>query len=89
VKHDENFSADTLDVHGNPAPLWAIGTRWKHSGNGKVYRVHGVTWLGATDEWGIAMRATDEDDAVSVTRPEHHLLGKRDNGDFRYERVFA
>ncbi len=89
MKHDENFSTSTLDVQGNSAPLWAIGTLWKHSGNGKTYRVLNVTWLGATDEWGVGMMDVGAPlpTAVLVTRPEHHLHGKRDNGEARYERV--
>ena len=87
MKHDENFSTDTLDVHGKPAPIWAIGTHWRHSRNGKTYVVFMVTWMGATDEWGVTMRDREHAMAVAVTRPEHHLLGVRSNGEQRYQRI--
>jgi len=82
MKHDKTLTHRTLDVHGLTAPLEAIGLTAQHLGNHKLYTVVGVTWLGATDEWGVTMKAIGEN--IEITRPASHMHGVRDNGERRY-----
>lgn len=82
MTHTKRLTHNTKDSNGNRAPLEYIGFAAQHSGNNKIYLVVGVTWLGATDEWGFTMKAQGEN--VEITRPASHLHGLRDDGSKRY-----
>lgn len=82
MKHDKTLTHNTKDVNGERAPLEYIGFAAQHSGNNKIYLVTGVSWLGATDEWGVTMKAQGEN--IEITRPLSHMQGLREDGSKRY-----
>jgi len=77
----------TTDVDGRTPNFLLIGQRLKHNGNGKTYLIHGFCFMGATDEWGFLHSELRDDGVPGVTlaRPLNHIMGKRSNGELRYE----
>ena len=82
---DQNFSHQTLDERMRVAPTDLIGTRWKHSGNGHVYKIVECCWLGEEDHWGLAH--VREDNPVLCVRSVDNFFANRSNGDKRFEQV--
>lgn len=85
MKHTADLNDRTIDSEGNTPPVYLIGYKLRHSGNGKFYRVTDFVWNGQADTWMVAMKETDKDDVVTVVRPLHHIGGNREDGKPRYE----
>ncbi|RWH49576.1 MAG: hypothetical protein E5V72_14810 [Mesorhizobium sp.] len=82
----DELNFQTPDVNGARPPLEHEGRHLRHTGNGKVYKITGFTWLGETDVWGFVARSIEDGDyAVPVTRPIEHLYGNRSNSLPRYD----
>jgi hypothetical protein len=82
----DTLTFDTRDSVGVVATpdLDLIGVELTHTGNQKRYIITGLTWLGATDEWGFTHREIGNDKAVTITRPLGHISGLRDDGSPRF-----
>lgn len=79
---DPNFNLDTNDVNGDTAPVWMLTRKFKHLGNGHVYEIVDVCWIGDTDEWGLVHKRVDS--VVTCVRSYHNFVGTRSNGERRY-----
>lgn len=78
-----DFGYLTPDIHGitiTDHSLW--GLTLKHTGNGKLYKITGIAYMGESDEWGFICQQTA---GIPICRPLSHLLGNRGNGEPRYE----
>jgi len=79
---EANFSHETVDDMGQTAPLHLIGTLHQHLGNKHVYKVIGVAWMGAEDEWGLVH--TRQGNEVTCVRSYTNFFGNRSNGEPRF-----
>lgn len=88
-QHGNKLDYMTVDRDGVRPNLTLIGSKYRHSGNGKRYVLEGYCWNGETDQWNMVMIAVQEDlgQPVPVVRPIEHLTGFRDNGARRYEAI--
>lgn len=64
-----------------------LGSKWKHSGNSKIYTVTEYIWHGDTDEWHVEFRRANC--PVPFTRTVNNFLGDRDNGVKRFTQVIT
>lgn len=85
MPQDPNFSHQTLDERMRVAPTDLVGTRWKHLGNGHVYKIVECCWMGDMDHWGLAH--VREDNPVLCVRSVDNFFSNRGNGEKRFERV--
>jgi len=67
-----------------------INRVFKHSGNGKNYRVEEIVWIANLDEWGLRFVELDEYGDVcqiSVVRSHNEFFGQLSNGQTRMIQV--
>lgn len=82
---DPNFSHDTLDERNRTAPRDLIGTRYRHTGNGHVYKIVECCWMGDLDHWGLCH--VREDNPVLCVRSVDNFFSNRSNGEVRFVKV--
>ncbi len=78
------FSIDTVDkigLTGRSLLVLYQFKKFKHTGNGKVYTVTGVNWMGELDLWGLVHKSPE---GVKCVRSVENFLGNRSNGTIRY-----
>lgn len=82
---EKKLDLTTPDSRGYVPDLKLIGTRWKHTGNGKVYTIRQFIWNGEDDTWMLSywrrVEIADPNDPRLVcnefTRSPANFFGKR------------
>ena len=78
----DEFTTTTLDNRNMPAPLDMLGESYMHSGNGHVYTITDVCWIGDIDEWGLIHSRGDG--TPTCVRSFTNFAGRRSNGEKRF-----
>ncbi len=82
---DPNFSHQTIDSTGQKAPAHMIGEIFHHRGNGHLYEIIGVCWIGDGDEWGFIHRRQGCE--VDCVRSYNNFFGHMSDGRKRFHQV--